>query len=1082
LGVAGRDGALTVQRCPSCDEENPDRFRLCGFCGATLQVAAAPPQEVRKTVTIVFSDLKGSTSLGERLDSETLREVLAQYFAAMREVLVRHGGTVEKYIGDAIMAVFGLPTMHEDDALRAVRAVLDMQVALRDVNVRLRESYGVELENRTGINTGEVVTGDGAGGQRLATGDTVNVAARLEQAAPASEALIGESTYQLVRDLVLVETVEPLELKGKSERVPAYRLLGVTQGEVIGRRVDLPLVGRDGQLHRLVDTFESVASDRTCHLVSLLAAPGIGKSRLIEELVRRVDPRAQVFRGRCLTYGAVTFWPIIQVLQQAAGIVDDDDERGVREKLAALDPAGRPEVAERLAAVLGLTDATYSKEELLWAIGTTLGSVAAGAPLIVVFDDVHWGEPTFLEAVEHIHEATVDAPILIVCAARPELLDEHPQWGQPGERSGRIELDELSPSESAQVLQNALRGGHLPAALTERILTVANGNPLFIEQMLSSLQDRGLLRTDGEGLVFVGKADTIEVPASVASLLAARLDALGQTPRSVAERAAVIGLDFEVPALEALSDETTWPQLPSSLRLLCQRRLLRQATAEQYQFSNVVVRDAAYERLLKRSRAGLHEKFADWLTQHAGSRLAEYEEIVGYHLEQASLYHRELGGNQEQIAPLGLRASGHLAAAGHRAFARGDMPAAGNLLRRAALLLDEAAPDRAGLLLAAGEALMEAGDLPTAGQDLAEAIDTAMRIGDEATARSARLSRLYLRYVTAGEDEGTSDEAVTAGLAELEAAGDYRALARAWRLLSYIRGTASHIGAAAEAVERTIHYAKAAGDEVMARRFLGALANCSLYGPTPVPEAIAQCHMVIEQAAEDHKATALAEQTLGHLEAMRGEFESARERCRRSRETLVEHGWKLFAALTSLESALVEVLAGDLVAAEAELRADYQALDEMGESNYISTIAAFLGDVLYRQGRYDEAIGYALTCVELAAADDVASQFLWRCLLGKLLARRKSAEALRVSREAIALLEDSDQLDWQGNGFLDLAEVHWLLGDSAAAALAADAAHALFMQKGNLISARRALAMADDLRHPILLDQAQPAPAAGGSL
>src|SRR5947208_2968276 len=323
--------------CPGCGEENPDRFRLCGFCGTALAVEL-PPQEVRKTVTLVFSDLKGSTSLGEKLDTEALREVMARYFEEMKRPLERHGGRIEKYIGDAIMAVFGLPRAHEDDALRAVRAALEMKEALARLNDELERRWGVRLENRTGVNTGEVVSGDSASAQRLVTGDAVNVAARLEQAAPALEILIGEPTYRLVRHAIEVEAVEPLELKGKSERVPAYRLLAVhaTDEEIVRRR-EAPLVGRETEAAALRAAFELASSDRRCQVLTLVAPAGLGKSRLTEEFSRLARESALVLRGRCLPYGdGITFWPLVEVIRQAAGIDHSDQADSAREKLAAL--------------------------------------------------------------------------------------------------------------------------------------------------------------------------------------------------------------------------------------------------------------------------------------------------------------------------------------------------------------------------------------------------------------------------------------------------------------------------------------------------------------------------------------------------------------------------------------------------------------------------------------------------------------------------------------------------------------------------------------------------------------------------
>src|SRR6516162_7619672 len=370
-----------VQTCPSCGEENPDRFRLCGYCGSAL-VAQPPPQEVRKTVTIVFCDLKGSTELGDRLDSEALREVLALYFSAMKPVLEGHGGMIEKYIGDAIMAVFGLPRMHEDDAQRAVRAAARMREALAELNVTLRDEFGVTLENRTGVNTGEVVTGDTGASQRLATGDTVNVAARLEQAAPAGEVLIGESTYRLVRDAVEVVPVEPLTLKGKPEPVPAYRLLSVIEGRRSTTPADLPLVGRVNEIAALDAEFRRSVAERESRLVTLLGEAGVGKTRLIEEFVRSIADEASVLRGRCLSYGdGITFFPLAEVLRQAAGIVPEDSEEDARIKLKACFGEELADATSRIESGMGLSQGSYGQDELFWAVRVALKELAHRRPL-----------------------------------------------------------------------------------------------------------------------------------------------------------------------------------------------------------------------------------------------------------------------------------------------------------------------------------------------------------------------------------------------------------------------------------------------------------------------------------------------------------------------------------------------------------------------------------------------------------------------------------------------------------------------------------------------------------------------------
>ena len=494
--------------------------------------------------------------------------------------------------------------------------------------------------------------------------------------------------------------------------------------------------------------------------------------------------------------------------------------------------------------------------------------------------------------------------------------------------------------------------------------------------------------------------------------------------------------------------------------------------ADDFHFSHILVRDTAYARLLKRTRARLHQRFAAWFTGTVGSRLAEYEEIIGYHLEQSFRYRAELGPIDDDGRRLGAEASRHMSSAGRRALARGDMPAAATLLQRAAALLGEKDPARALLLLDAGEATVDIGEFEQAESVLTEAVERALSADDTGTARAAALALLQLRYTTDAhavqESIGRQEsmvELVELEIPELEAMGHDRALVRAFRLLTAVYGTGGRFADAAAAAERAIRHATAAGDQVTARRFLGTLAISALYGPMPVVEAIATCEEVLARAEDDRKARALTELCIGHLEAMRGDFGRARLLYRRSRASLEEFGYLHLAALTSLDSSAIELLAGDVAAAESELRTDYRRLEEMGERNYISTTAGLLADVLYQQGRYSESAEFAGTCEHLASPDDVGSQFLWRCVRGKLRARQGAiGEAQSLLSAATALIETSDQLDLQGNGLLDFAEVRDLAGAPADAAVLSEQAAVLFERKGNVVSARRARQLAERLR------------------
>jgi class 3 adenylate cyclase/tetratricopeptide (TPR) repeat protein len=1059
-----------VQICPNCGEENPDRFRICGICGTKLSVEDVAP-EVRKTVTIVFSDLKGSTALGEALDTESVREVLNIYFNEMKAVLERHGGTVEKFIGDAIMAVFGLPTLHEDDALRAVRAALEMKDTLDVVNGRLEEGWGVRLENRTGVNTGDVVAGDVASGQRLVTGDAVNTAARLEQAAPALEILIGEPTYRLVRDSVEVEAVEPLELKGKAERVPAYRLLGVRVVEdAISRRMHAPMIGRLEELETLMGALEHVETSRRPQLVTVVGPAGVGKSRLMHEFLNRAAGQMSALRGRCLSYGeGITFWPLAEVTRQAAGISDDDPIETARRKLLALVGEDSRDAADRVAAAIGLSDETFPVRETFWGARRLLERVTSEHPTVMLIDDIHWAEPTFLELLAYLLDS-VEAPVLIVCSSRPDLLHEETEWIGDREHATWITLAPLSDEESERVVENVL-GATLDEQLRARIIEAAEGNPLFVEHMVSMLVDEGILRRDERGAwIAVGDQRSITIPPSIFALLTARLDRLATEERAVIGRGAVIGQVFFRGAVENLVTERTRPLVAASLGGLMRKELVHPdestfAGQEAYRFAHILIRDAAYLGLLKRTRAELHERFVDWLEDVATDRLKEYEEIRGYHLEQAYTILIQLAPVDDHARQLGLRAAEYLASAGHRALARGDLPAASNLLQRAAALLPLEDHRRPRHLLDAGEALTELGEFRSAETFLGAGIDAASGQGDVGLEAMGRMMMLSVRYETASEATGADFVAeVERAIPVLEGLQQHEGLARAWRMLTLVHWQACRWGSSEMAAQRMVEHARRAENTLLEDRVLPALAMCALYGPTPVPDAIARCTEILERTSSDRKAAAVTQLALAHLEAMRGEFDRARELCRQSRSSLEELGWKVQAAVTSQSSGPIELLAGDPAAAEVELLLDFAALDAMGEKYYLSTTAAFLAEALYQQDRLEDAAGYCAICRELASPDDISSQFLWRSIQGKILARTGDLEnAQSLGKEAVALIDPSEDPDAAASTLLDLAEIYELGGRLDDAQDAARQAEALLDAKQDIVSRDRARKRLADL-------------------
>jgi predicted ATPase/class 3 adenylate cyclase/predicted negative regulator of RcsB-dependent stress response len=1052
-----------VLTCPNCGEQNPERFRLCGFCGTPL-VAELPAQETRKTVTIVFSDLEGSTALGERLDSEALREVIARYFDEMRGALELHGGTIEKYIGDAIMAVFGLPTAHEDDALRAVRAAAEMKLRLAELNAELESRWGVSLRNRTGVNTGEVVAGDPTSGQRLVTGDTVNTAARLEQAAPALDVLLGEPTYRLVRNAVTVVAVEPLELKGKAEKVPAYKLVSVQELGQQERARPRVFVGRDRELDRLDSAYADAVAEASPRTVTILAEAGVGKSRLTEEFLDSLGDDAVVLSGRCLPYGrGITFWALGEIVRQAARIGEDDTPEVALERLRSVtgDDEG---VTERLAAAIGLLDRSFPVDETLLAARRFFEVLSGQRPVVVVWEDLHWAEATLLDLIDRLAR-TAGGPVLLVCTGRPSFVDVW-QRGLPGEL---IDLQPLSPDAIEQFINGLLGDSEVDPAVRERIIVSAEGNPLYAEQTFSMLIDEGVLRQTQEGWVVDKEIETLPVPPTIHALLASRLDSLPGAERAVMDVASVIGLEFARDAVEALVPDAVRSEVDARLDALAQKHLVRRArshdaAARMFRFDHILIRDAAYAGLLKRRRAGLHEAFADWgdRVNAERGRSVEYEEILGFHLEQAHMYLAELEEPDEHQSGLAARAAGKLAAAGQRAVLRGDMPAAANLLRRAHALLPEDDPARLELVPDLAQALTETGEFAWAEVFLSEAIETAGRLGKSAIAAEARLAQLVTQRFEGGAETNWCD----AVLKELDTAmplfeeeDDHRRLARAWRLAMDAYGISYRFGDAAAAGERAVRHARLGGDERGAASAAFMYAMAAFYGPTPVDEAIARCEEALAATMGNRKLEAFVTLFMSPLHAMSGEFATARRLYGEARESFEEIGATLYAARTSLQSAVVELLAGDLEAAERELRRDYETLDRLGERYLRPTVAANLALIRCRQSDFDDAAHFARVAEEVAADDDVESQALWRSAKALVLARAgETAAAETTARAAVELLRRTDALVQIGDALIVHANVLEGQGRSDERATALREAATLYERKGNVISERAARA------------------------
>ncbi len=960
--------------------------------------------EVRKTVTILFADVVSSTALGERIDPEALRRVMGRYFDEARTAIERHGGTVEKFIGDAVMAVFGIPTLHEDDALRAVRAADDLRSSLRSLNEDLERHSGVTLEIRMGLNTGEVVAGQG---ETLVTGDAVNVAKRLEEAAATGEILVGAPTFRLVRDAVEVEEVEPLALKGKTGAVDAYRVRSVREGiPERERRLDSPMVGRERERALLSQAYDRAVGDRACQLFTVLGAAGVGKSRLVAEFVEDLGRQATVVRGRCLPYGeGITFWPLLEVVRRLYG---DDPIPAIAAELA--DEKDAHLIAERVGAAIGLAEGTGHPEEESWAVRRLFEGMAQDRPLIVVFDDVQWGEPTFLQLVEHIADLSRDAPILLLCMARPEFLDANPGWGGGKFNATSVLLEPLDERESIELLDNLLGRREL-AAIRDRVAEAAEGNPLFVEEMLAMLIDDGVLERLNGGWAATANVESISVPPSIQALLSARLEKLDEHERAVVGCASIEGKVFHHGAVAALFGK----EVGEHLHALVRKELVRPDASDlpgqdAFRFRHLLIRDAAYESMPKERRAELHAQFAAWLEGAVSERVAEYDEVLGYHLERAYRYRAELGPPDDEARSLALRAGEHLASAGEKAFARADAAAVVALSERAVELLPAEHPQRLQLVCDLGLGLIDRGEFARAESVLSEAAAATSARDTPAAAAIASLRLEWVRLLSAPAMQ-ESETRVNELAQTFEELGDETGLAEASLMQGIIRNWQGRCAEATEVLERAEDLARKVGNHRVRSRSLSWMLIGSFWGPMPVSEGLRLCDRIVAEASGNRYVEGYANVIGGALEAMAGRWEESSRRSAIGHALLDDLGQQISSAATRMTEAEAHFSAGRHDYAERQLRQAYEPLAAVGEKGYLSTVAALLALVSCARERYDEAERLAAEAHELGASDDLVTETLRRSAVAEVLASRGEFDQAHVAiQEAIDLLAETDMI------------------------------------------------------------------------
>ena len=1038
--------SIDMRACTQCGAESRIDARYCWSCGTAFTPDS--PAESRRVVTVLFCDLADSTGLGGAHDPEPVRRVLARYFEAMRSIVERHGGTVEKFIGDAVMAVFGVPEIHEDDALRAVRAAHEMQARVVTLDVDLLRDHGIEIEARIGIATGEVVAGDASLRETMVTGQAVTLAARLEAAAPPGGVLISVATHELVRDAVQTEATPTLELKGKG-RTEAWRLVAVSPPEQRSSpRYQTPLVGRGHELRALEAEFGRVVADRRCIAAAVVGEAGVGKSRLAEELLATLAGRARIVRCRCLPYGdGAAFWPVLELVRDAARILATDTPEEARTKVSALVPGP---AGERVATLIGLTEAPGTTTDAPWAFGLLLESLAEDGPTAVLIDELHWAEPGFLELLAYV-ERVVERPVLLLCLARSDLVERRPEWNA----RTVVRLETLGDADAAR-LADALGATALARGLRRRILAAAGGNPFFVEQLVAFAAESS-------------DAEEERVPPSIQVVLAARLDGLTAPERRVVERAAVIGQLFGREALAALADPRDVADVDEILAQLDRRGLVRPdetATAggRAYRFRHILLTEAAYARLTKDVRADLHARFADWLAGAAGRRARELDEVLGYHLERSVRYREELGPLDAGARALSARAAGYLASGGGRALGRGDAASAVRLLERAAALLPKGHEQGPEITWQLGRALIDVGDLGQAADSLEDAVAAARARSDERTEWRAKIDREALRIYLApdspvADTRRLCDEAIEV----FGRLGDDLGLARAWRLVAFVSAFAAAAGQVQLALENALTHARLAGDRREEAEIEGQLVTALSYGAVPVDEAIGAAEEHLRDARERGSPSVEARilAPLAVLRAMHGDFDGARSLLERARRLIDDLGWATALVNVAWAAGEVELLAGDPAAAEPPLREAYEYLHRMGERSYLPSAAAVLALAEAGLGHDSEALALAAESAAAAAPNDAFSQVLWRAARSLVLARRgESSVATELAQQAVDRAAATDSPVLRAEALLALADVLRQAGQNDRAAEAAREALALAETKGLVPTARRALSSA----------------------
>ena len=931
----------------------------------------------RKLATVLFVDLVDSTRFVTSTDPEIVRRRVNRFFEHVAHCIETHGGLVEKFAGDAVMAAFGIPQAHEDDAERAVRAALGI----------IEATHELDLEARVGIEAGEVVVEDGD--STFATGEAVNIAARLQQSAKPGQILVGPNTYRLTLDRIQVEDAGPVHVRGRDDPLWSWRAVGAVDGAARALSLEAPLVGRELELSLLEGTYERTVKNRRAHLVTIFGEPGVGKSRLTREFVEALDG-ATVLAGRCLPYGeGITYWPLAEMVKTAAGIHDDEPVREAFEKLrACCEDEAVADLLGLAAGVLEAVEAERSQQEISWAAREFAAKLADPQPLVLIFEDIHWAEEPLLELVEHLAEYVRDAPLLIVCLARPELLEVRPGWGGGRLRSAAIELEPLPTEDTETLIDALLAGTPLLEACREDILETTEGNPLFVEETI-----RMLVEQDGTFSV-------TRIPNTLQALIAARIDRLPAAEKRVLQRAALAGRVFWEGAIEHLSPERD--DVPAVLEQLALRELVlpearSSITGEHaFKFKHVLIREVAYGGLSKSARAALHARFAAWLKERAGEELLE---IRAFHLDRAAYLLAELDGAPP--AELAQEAAATLEAAGRRAMGRESFRTARKLLVRAL----ELGPTLERRWLAA-RAAHRLGDMGAVSAEMEAVRAAAVDEGNRKLEANA-LAALAEVALFSRADLGAAKELANRALETLP--------------------EDAPVGTRIEALNVRVQIATWVGDHETAEQYLRKVIDAARDADRKDLEASAVQVLASLYVTKLELGSArelldrgleLAEESGGvlvragvldryaALNMIEGKLDDADDLYRESAALYEEVGFEAGSAWAMKSRGTVAWKRGELEEAETSFRDAIKLLKKLGDRAYLCEAQRSLAELLVVQGRIDEAERWALEARETVGPQDALSQITTTYALAIVrAAQRRDAEAEELFGSALERAE-----------------------------------------------------------------------------